>query len=312
MTAPAPRSPAPAGGAAPAVFVLGAGRAGLALAAALAAAGVPLAGLHARRGRPPVGGLPAVSAGALPPRTLGAADVVLVTVRDAQLDGALAELAAASHAGALPAGAVVLHASGGTEPRGLAALRAAGHAAGTFHPLLPLAGADAAGRLRGAWIGVDGDDRARTAARTLAGWLGARALDVPAGEKARYHAAAVLASNFPAVLAALAARLLRAAGVAPAQADGAARTLLRGAVANLGDRPLDAASVAAVLTGPAARADVDTIRGHVDALREDADLAAVYDALTRAAVTVMADGGALDAAARDRVRSALGQASGRP
>lgn len=302
------RPAAQAGGAAPAVFVLGAGRAGLALAAALAAAGAPVVGLHGRRARPPVAGLPAVSAGPLPP-ALAAADVVLVTVRDAQLDEALAELAAAAREGGLGAGAVVLHASGATDPAALATVRAAGCAAGTFHPLLPLAGPQgAAARLRGAWIGVDGDDRARAAARDLATRLGAHVLDVPPGGKARYHAAAVLASNFPAVLAALAARLLREAGVEPEAADGAVRALLAGAVANLADRPLDGASVAAVLTGPAARADAGTIRRHVGVLAQDADVAAVYDALTRAAVGTLVEGGALDGDARDAVLAALAPA----
>jgi prephenate dehydrogenase len=114
-----------------AVFVLGAGRAGRGLSRALRASGIDVIGLHGRRVElePDV-----VTAGPLP-GTLAGASVVIVAVRDGQLDEALGELAGAP----LAAGAVVLHASGSAEPRGLTALRASGHPCGTFHPLVPLA-----------------------------------------------------------------------------------------------------------------------------------------------------------------------------
>ena len=273
------------------VFVLGAGRAGRSLASALAAAGAELVGLHGRRAAAVAPPLPAPTVGALP-AALARASVVLVTVRDGQLDEALGELATAADAGLLAADAVILHASGAIDPAALAPLRARGFAGGTFHPLLPLhEPSRAAALLRGAWVGVDGDARARHAARRLAAAIGAHTLEIPAGGKARYHAAAVLASNFPVVLAGLAARLLRDAGVTGEAADGAVRALLRGAVDNLAASPLDGVALAGVLTGPVSRGDVESVRRHVAALREDADAAAVYAALTRAAVALLRDGG---------------------
>ena len=86
------------------VFILGAGRAGRGLARALRASGVTVLGLH---GRTAEAGYPAVTAGAIP-GALGEAGVVLVAVRDAQLESALRELLAAG----LAPGAVVLHVSG--------------------------------------------------------------------------------------------------------------------------------------------------------------------------------------------------------
>src|SRR5688500_13732674 len=111
------------------VFILGAGRAGRSLARALRAGGVQITGLHGRHASAADG----ITAGA-PPTSLGSATCVLVTVRDAQLDGALATLTTAS----IAPRAVVLHASGSTDPVGLAGLRRAGHACGTFHPLVAL------------------------------------------------------------------------------------------------------------------------------------------------------------------------------
>lgn len=274
------------------VFILGAGRVGRGLAGALRASGVDVIGLHGRR--LDVG----VSAGPLP-ASVDDADVVVVAVRDAQLEGALLEIAAPLRAeapGARRGGSaqrpVVLHVSGSATPRTLDDLRARGHAAGTFHPLVPIAEpAHAGDRLRGAWIGVDGDAAAIEAGRTLARHLGASTLVIPAGEKSRYHAAAVFASNFPAVLAAMAAELMSKAGVSTAEARGAVIALLRASVANLHE-----GEPAAVLTGPIARGDAATVRAHLAALAGDDLVVAVYRTLSTAAVNLLASDPGADTA----------------
>ena len=261
------------------VFVLGAGRAGRGLARALRASGVVVTGLHGRRAD--ASGPDPVTAGPLPP-ALGGATVVLVAVQDAALDDALDELMAAS----LPALAVVLQASGSAEPVRLAELRRRGHPAGTFHPLLPLADpARAPELLRSGWIGVDGDPPAIAAAGRLARALGASTVEIPRGEKARYHAAAVFASNFPTVLAAIAERLMREAGVAEASAAAAVRALLAAAAANVARGDTRAA-----LTGPVVRGDAVTVRRHLDALATDDQARDVYRCLSRAALSMLAGG----------------------
>ncbi|MDF1505174.1 DUF2520 domain-containing protein, partial [Roseisolibacter sp. H3M3-2] len=267
---------------APRVFVLGAGRAGLGVSHAVAAAGGTLPGIHGRRPLPADAPLPSVTAGALPAR-LGGATVVLVAVQDRALDVALAQVADAVRAGALADGGAVLQASGSAEPGGFAALRALGVACGTFHPLVPLAEwRQAPGLLRGAWVGVDGDAGAQPAARALAPLPGAHALGIPAGQKARYHAAAVFASNFPIVLAAIAERLLARAGVDADEARPAVRHLLSSAAANLA-RGDDAALA---LTGPVVRGDDTTVRRHLGAIADDPGADAAYRALAREAVTL--------------------------
>ncbi len=230
-----------------------------------------------------------VPSGADPfPPALARATVVLVAVQDRELDAALAALAPAP----LAPGAVVLQASGSAEPAAAAVLRAAGVPGGTFHPLVPLADPrQAPALLRGAWVGVAGDPPALAAARALAERLGAHTLDIPAGERARYHAAAVFASNFPVVLAAVAERLLSAAGVAPHEAGPAVRHLLSAAAANLA-RGDDAA---AALTGPVARGDAATIVAHLRALAADPEALELYRALAHATLGVaQASGGSAE------------------
>jgi predicted short-subunit dehydrogenase-like oxidoreductase (DUF2520 family) len=128
-------------------------------------------------------------------------------------------------------------------------------------------------------------------AERLAARLGAHALRIPAGEKATYHAAAVFASNFPTVLAAVAAHLLAGAGIEESEAWGAIRALMRGAVANLDD-----ATPARALTGPIARGDADTIAKHHGALASQPATRALYASLSLAAVELARGGGASDEA----------------
>lgn len=272
------------------VFILGAGRAGRGLARALRASGVTVVGLH---GRTTESGYPAVTAGTIP-ETLREAGIVLVAVRDAQLEDALRELLRSG----LAPGAVVLHVSGSAPDVLLAPVRAAGHPSGTFHPLLPLSSAAEAPRLlHGAWIGVDGDPAAREAARALADVIGARTLEIPEGEKARYHAAAVFASNFPIVLAEIAARLLTDAGVPSVEARDAVQGLLAAAAINLRGR-----APAEALTGPVARGDVGTVQAHLGALAGDAR--EIYVTLARAAADLARQAGA-NPEALDRIRRLL-------
>ncbi len=260
------------------VFVIGAGKAGRALAHAMRVGGVQVVGLHGRR--PDHG----ITSGAWP-ATVALANAVLVTVRDAELDGVLRELRSAA---ALAKGTVVLHASGTAEPQALDELRTEGHPGGTFHPLLPLTDPTrATEQLRRAWIGIDGDAGARAASRELAAAIGARVLEIPVGAKASYHAAAVIASNFPVVLLALAARVLTHAGVDEEAARGALATLMTAAAENV-----SAVAPSAALTGPVARGDVETVRAHLAALSDAPAVLEIYRALSREAIPLAESGGA--------------------
>ncbi|MEP7066520.1 MAG: DUF2520 domain-containing protein [Gemmatimonadota bacterium] len=259
------------------VFVIGAGKAGRALAHAMRVGGIDVAGLH---GRQPAEG----TTWGDWPASLSRATVVLITVRDAELDGVLRDLLSAP----LAAGAVVLHASGTAEPPALDQLRARGHTGGTFHPLLPLTDPTrATEQLRRAWIGIDGDEGARAVSRELAAAIGARALEIPAGGKARYHAAAVMASNFPIVLLAMATRVLTEAGVSGEAARSAAGTLMIAAMENA--RAVDPS---AALTGPVARGDVETVRAHLEALANTPEVLEVYRVLSREAIPLAESAGA--------------------
>ena len=258
------------------VFIIGPGHVGRGLSRAFRASGVQLIGLHGKR----ASGV-STSTGAFPPELSGA-NVVIVAVRDSQLDTAIEELIAAASSRELAPGTVVLHTSAIADPEGLASLRAKGFAAGTFHPLVPFTDPDAAADLlRRGWIGVDGDNAAVNASRRLAGQIGARTLDIPAGKKAAYHAAAVISSNFPVVLASVASRVLRDCGVPEGSALQAVESLMSGALSNMKQAMPDDA-----LTGPIIRGDTETVGKHLRVLKNHGDARGVYRALSSAAVNI--------------------------
>jgi predicted short-subunit dehydrogenase-like oxidoreductase (DUF2520 family) len=276
----------------PGIFVLGAGRAGRSLARALADSGVIINGLHGRHTEQGV-----VTAGQIP-ASISDAGAVLVAVRDSQLPAAFLELSRAP----LAPGTIILHLSGSGDPEGLDDIRARGHPAGTFHPLLPLADPSAATRLlRTAWIGVDGDTAAIELSGRLARALGARIMRIPPGEKARYHAAAVFAANFPVILSALAADLLRNAGVAGDESWPAVVALMQAAAANI-----QTAAPEGALTGPLRRGDAGTVALHLKALRDDPPTLAAYVALSRAAIPLARRAGT-DPIALDEIERELEQ-----
>jgi len=218
--------------------------------------------------------------------TLGAA-LVLLAVPDDAIGGVAEELARAR---AVSARQVVLHLSGRLDRRALGPLAATGAALGSFHPLQSVADpSDAPGRLAGAFAAIEGDARAVAAGEGLAAALGMRPVRLEPGAKPAYHAGAVIASNYLVVLADVAERIAREAGLAPEDAAKLYLPLMRGTAANLEQGP------AGALTGPIRRGDAATVRAHLEALSPgDREL---YRVLGRAALELARRGGLPDAAA---------------
>ena len=168
---------------------------------------------------------------------------------------AAAELARERGGERAPRRAAPLRTAGSRRPRPLAVT---GAALGSFHPLQSIADPASA---PAACAGRSPDSRGRPCprrrraarhARSACGRSGSRPARKPA-----YHAGAVFASNYLVVLAAVAEQLARRAGV-PARGRGALYLpLMQGAVANLELGP------AAALTGPVRRGDAATVRRHL-------------------------------------------------
>src|SRR5262249_22636903 len=149
-------------------------------------------------------------------------------------------------------GHAVLHVSGLLDRSALEALSLTGAGLGSFHPLQTIADpASAAERLRGAYAGIEGDDRALAAGRRLAQALAMVPVPLEARMKPLYHAGAVFAANFTTAVAGVAEELARTAGIPAETARRLYVPLVEGAALNL--RALGAV---AALTGPIRRGDL--------------------------------------------------------
>jgi predicted short-subunit dehydrogenase-like oxidoreductase (DUF2520 family) len=257
VTEPAP----PAPGEAPPrlrVGVVGTGRAGAVLGAALTRCGHRVVAAYA------VSDLSRLRAEALLPgvpllpidEVVAAADLVLLTVPDDVLPGLVAGLA---ETGTVRAGQFVAHASGRYGYTVLDPLTRLGALPLALHPVMTFTGTSIdLNRLTGAPFGVTAPEQLRPVAEALVVEMGGEPVWVAEGSRALYHAALAHGANHLVTLVAQTLELLSAAGV-----DQPARLvapLLSAALDNAlryGDQ---------ALTGPVARGDAGTVAAHVQQL----------------------------------------------
>ncbi|MGY1653136.1 Rossmann-like and DUF2520 domain-containing protein [Geodermatophilus sp. SYSU D01119] len=244
------------------VGVVGAGRVGAVLGAALAAAGhdvVAASGVSAASAERAARLLPGVPL--LPAdEVVAAADLVVLAVPDDILAGLVAGLAGT---GSWRPGQLAFHTSGAHGLAALAPAEEAGVLPLALHPAMTFTGApEDADRLAGAPFGVTSRPEHRPVAETLVLEMGGEPFFVAEADRRLYHAALVTGANHLVTLVAEAADLLRAAGVdAPARV---LAPLLTAALDNglrRGDRGL---------TGPVSRGDVGTVADHLHTLTERA------------------------------------------
>lgn len=269
------------------VHLVGAGRAGCALGIALRASGWTVdaawsrSEAGARRAERWLGMPVSYGFNTLEACVSGAEQVVLAVVDDAIVS--MAERLAPC----LGEEAVVVHMSGsrpGVEMK-VPGMRAW---CGAVHPLESLADPlGAVEQLRGAFLGLDGSERAVALGERMARDVGAHAVRLLGEQKALYHAGAVTAANHLVALMGSGIRMMELAGIEEAQGRAMLCRLAQGALSNLeGMRPEEA------LTGPARRGDVETVRGHLERLRAQAPVdARLYAAVLEETVEVAARAG---------------------
>jgi predicted short-subunit dehydrogenase-like oxidoreductase (DUF2520 family) len=256
------------------VGVVGTGRAGAVLGAALARAGHSVVAAYAvsdvsrLRAEALLPGVPLVPVA----EVLARADLVLLTVPDDTLPGLVAGLA---ETGAVRPGQFLAHASGRYGYGVLEPATRRGALPLALHPVMTFTGTSVdLPRLSGAPFGVTAPEELRPAAEALVVEMGGEPVWVAEGARPLYHAALAHGANHLAALVAQTLDLLAHAGVEePARL---VAPLLSAALDNslrYGDQ---------ALTGPVARGDAGTVAAHLDALAEVSPQArSAYVALAR-------------------------------
>jgi predicted short-subunit dehydrogenase-like oxidoreductase (DUF2520 family) len=227
------------------VGVVGSGRLGTAIAAALRDSGHGVAGPYGR-GEVPAG-----------------CDAILLCVPDAEIPAAAAAVAGAAR--------FVGHTSGATP---LTALEAADAELFGLHPLQTVTGPGAA--LAGCGCAVAGStDAALELAESIATGLGMIPFHVEDSQRAAYHAAASISSNFLVTLQAEAEALAASAGIEGFDARRMLGPLVRTTVENWIELGPERA-----LTGPVARGDHETVAAQRAAVADRCPhLEPLFDAL---------------------------------
>lgn len=281
-----------------AVGVVGVGRAGAPMAAALARAGHPIVGAHAvsarsrRRVEEFIPGTPTMTAA----EVMREADLVLLTVPDDVLGHLIGGLADTD---AITPGQFIVHASG---RHGIAVLEPAtrlGALPLALHPVMTFSGSLAdLDRLSGCPFGVTAPAVLRPVAEALVVEMGGDPVWVPESARPLYHAALANGANHLVTLIAQTLDLLASAGVErPSEL---VRPLLTVALDNVlrwGDE---------ALTGPVARGDARTVAAHLAALERAAPEArTAYVAMARLTADRALAAGLLDPEAAEALLDVL-------
>jgi predicted short-subunit dehydrogenase-like oxidoreductase (DUF2520 family) len=282
------------------VGVVGAGRVGAVLGAALRLAGHSVVAASAvseastRRLERLLPGTPARP----PTDVVAGADLVLLTVPDDVLPGLVDGLVAA---GAVRPGQLLAHTSGRYGAAVLDRATAAGALPLALHPAMTFTGRpEDVARLAGCSFGVTAPEAVRPIAEALVVEMGGEPQWVEEDRRALYHAALAAGANHLTTLVNESVDLLRRCGV-----EDPARLLgpLLGAALDNALRVGDAA-----LTGPVARGDAGTVAAHVRELRQvSPEGLAAYVAMARLTADRALAAGLLDPSAAEPLLDVLAE-----
>lgn len=244
------------------IAIAGAGRVAQAIGKALQDAGVNIDFLAHRNPENARAAAEFIGGGIVPISyndLVSSASHVLIAVSDSAIEPLSKQLA-------LPGGAirVALHTCGSYGPELLESLSATGVSCGSIHPLQTISdGAQGAVALHNAAFAVSGAPEAMGWAKEIVSVLEGQILYIKPEARHLYHAAAVMSSNYIAVILDAALELMGIAGVPKEAALHALAPLARTSLENA----LHSGPVAA-LTGPIVRGDASTVAAHVLALEQ--------------------------------------------
>ncbi|MCR4435530.1 MAG: DUF2520 domain-containing protein [Clostridiales bacterium] len=164
----------------------------------------------------------------------------------------------------------------------------------SLHPLFPFSHPEVFKELQNAFFTIEGRNL-----NLIQDFLDAAKIKhfpIQGENKAKYHAAAVFASNYIVCLAEISKEILIQCGM-PRELEKSIYPLLAGAVNNIANYGIDRA-----LTGPIVRGDTGTVKKHLEALTDYQDL---YRSLGKVAVSLSYKRGAIGENKRNELNKLL-------
>ncbi|HEY79214.1 MAG TPA: DUF2520 domain-containing protein [Dehalococcoidia bacterium] len=278
---------------------IGAGTVGTALAARLSQKGYPVVAVYSRSpesaqrlARVVAGCTVADSAQGV----ADAAELVFITTPD----GAIPLVAEQVN---WRAGQNVVHCSGADSTDVLEPARGLGAQVGAFHPLQTFASVEQAiENIPGSTFSLEAEEPLLGVLKEMAASLDGDWVELRAGDKVLYHAAAVIACNYLVTLVKLATDLWQTFSIPSDQATRALLPLIRGTVHNI-----DTVGLPQCLTGPIARGDTGTIKKHLKALEQRAPaIVSAYRELGRQTIPIALAKGRIDEEKAKELEALLG------
>lgn len=240
------------------ITFVGAGALASGMAVALHEAGYPIREILVRRKTPYATAL-AQRVGACVGRLDQeiTADIVWIAVSDEAISTCAQQLAERGNWKSK----IALHSSGALASRELAALKKAGAAIASVHPMMSFVASSTNINLSGVYFAAEGDAKAVTTAKSIVTALGGKFISLQSSRKALYHAFGSMIA--PLIVSELAAAeaVAQKAGIAPKDARAIMRPIVTKVIENYLQHGADKA-----LSGPLQRGDAGTVSLHVDAL----------------------------------------------
>lgn len=256
------------------IAIIGAGRLGGALALALSKKGYQIQQLISRRK-----GKAQKIAGLLAPAEPEilqtdelekiSSEIIFITTPDSEIQSVAENLAEK-----LKHKPFVFHTSGALSSDILQSLRLVGCPVASLHPLVSISDSRlGAGRFKDAFFCIEGDKKACELAGQIVARLEGKSFSIASKFKTLYHASAVMASGHLVALFSGAIEALTACGLNESEAQEILFPLVKSTIENL-----SAQTPAQALTGTFARADVETLKRHLETLRQNVspEIMAIY------------------------------------
>ena len=220
------------------------------------------------------------------------ADLVFVTTPDDDVPEVVSEINWCS-------GQSVVHCSGVDSLDVLEKARQDGAWVGGFHPLQSFASAvHAIENLPGSTFALEGEPPLLDHLKEMAQSLDGNAVVLGLGDKALYHAAAVIACNYTVTLMKMATDLWKTFGADPDDAVKALLPLLKGTLNNI-----ENVGLPDCLTGPIARGDIGTVMKHIEAMNQKApEIVSTYRDLGLQTIPIALNKGKIDLARAEELR----------
>ena len=190
---------------------------------------------------------------------LAGSETIFIATQDSEIESVADDLA-----GKLSNKPFVFHTSGSLSSRVLRSLSEIGCAVGSIHPLVSVSDSFlGAGSFKGVFFCLEGEREAIALAEKIVGDLQGKSFAVETKFKTLYHASALTAAGHLTALISIAVEMLAACGLSGEKAQEVLMPLVKSTIENL-----ETQTPPAALTGTFARADVETMKKHLAAIKE--------------------------------------------